>query len=57
MAEERALSELVFYGYPRAREASSPYIHTPGSNPVVRGIPLAVAGSVCVIQFLDIASF
>ncbi len=57
MAEERSSPELMFYGYPRAREVSSPYANTPGSNPVVRGIPLAVAGSVYAIHIPNMASF
>lgn len=54
MDKERYSSKPVFYGYPEVREALSPFTHTPGSNPVVRGIPLAIAGYACVIFIPDV---
>lgn len=39
-----------FIGYPKATEGpKSSYIHEPGSNPVLSGIPLAIAGSAWVV--------
>lgn len=38
-----------FYGYPEPKEGpDTGYTRKPGSNPIVRGIPLAIAGSLCV---------
>ena len=38
-----------FVAYPRAIEGpKTVYSYTPGSNPVLSGIPLAIAGSACV---------
>ena len=42
-----------FYGYPESREGpETGYTSTPGKNPVVRGLPLALIGSASVIPNL-----
>lgn len=41
--------KYAFYGYPEPKEGpDTDYVVKPGSNPVLRGIPLAIAGSACV---------
>ncbi|CAD6566541.1 MAG: hypothetical protein ASARMPRED_009090 [Alectoria sarmentosa] len=46
MAETQAYIKSGYYAYPEAKEGpSAPFSNTPGANPVLRGLPLAVAGS------------
>lgn len=41
--------KVGFYGYPEAKEGpNTAYSNQPASNPVLRGIPLAIAGSLYV---------
>ena len=41
--------KVGYYGYPEAKEGpNTAYSNQPASNPVLRGIPLAIAGSVYV---------
>ena len=52
MAEHQAYIKSGYYGYPPAKEGpKTPFSNTPGANPVLRGLPLAVAGSACVNRF------
>ena len=52
MAETHAAIKSGYYGYPEAKEGPrTPFSHTAGANPVLRGLPLAVAGSACVNSF------
>lgn len=54
MAEHQACIKSGYYGYPEAKEGPrTPFSNTPGANPVLRGLPLAVAGSACVNRFLE----
>ena len=42
-----------YYGHPEAKEGPfTPFKPVPGANPVLRGIPLAIAGSACVLLSL-----
>lgn len=47
MAGKQAPLSSRFRGYPIPREGpDTGYANKPGSNPVLRGIPLGIAGSV-----------
>lgn len=49
MSEARNPIKAGYYGYPEAREGpNTGYTYTPSSNPVLRGVPLAIASSACV---------
>lgn len=49
MAEGLNAIKYKFHGYPEPKEGpDTGYIREAGSNPIVRGIPLAIAGSACV---------
>ena len=40
-----------YAGYPKAEEGpTTEYKSAPTSNPVLRGLPLAIAGSACVVR-------
>ncbi|KAL9012231.1 MAG: hypothetical protein Q9173_002999, partial [Seirophora scorigena] len=47
MESSTRTSQTRFYGYPQPREApeTPPYTAPPANNPVVRGLPLAILGS------------
>ncbi|KAI4197071.1 MAG: hypothetical protein LQ350_006141, partial [Teloschistes chrysophthalmus] len=47
LSKERDLSSQ-FYGYPQPRQApeTPPYVVPSGSNPVLRGLPLAIVGTI-----------
>lgn len=46
MAENEASISSAFRGYPIPKEVpDTGYVTKPGSNPIVRGIPLTIAGS------------
>lgn len=54
MAGTQAQAPLssTFRGYPVPRAGpDTGYVSKPGSNPTLRGIPLAIAGSACVRTF------
>ena len=40
----------IFYGYPQIRQGpeTPPYIAPPSNNPVLRGLPLAIVGTMFV---------
>lgn len=45
MTDAQAPIKSAFYGYPIPKQAAETgYVTKPGSNPVLRGIPLAIAG-------------
>ncbi len=49
MAGPQACIKSGYYDYPEAKQGPKvPFSNTPGANPVLRGLPLAVAGSACV---------
>lgn len=49
MSKARGPIKAGYYGYPEAKEGpDTGYTNTPSSNPVLRGVPLAIAGSACV---------
>ncbi|KAL8824051.1 MAG: hypothetical protein Q9170_008267, partial [Blastenia crenularia] len=47
MAIRNGKSQTQFYGYPQPREApeTAPYTAPPANNPVVRGLPLSIIGT------------
>ena len=54
MAKPQAYVKSGYYGYPEAKQGpTTPFSTTPGTNPVLRGLPLVVAGSACVKNFPD----
>lgn len=51
MSEARNPIKPGYYGYPEAKEGpKTTYSNTPASNPVLRGVPLVIAGSAYVRQ-------
>ena len=45
MMDDQATIKPAFYGYPMPKQAADTgYVVKPGSNPVLRGVPLAIAG-------------
>ena len=53
MAEPHAYIKSGYHAYPEAKQGpKTPFSNTPAANPVLRGLPLVVASSVCVKYFL-----
>ncbi len=53
MERSRGPIKPGYHGYPEAKEGpKTTYKNAPASNPVLRGMPLAVAGSACVNRTL-----
>lgn len=49
MAKDQVPNKPAFYGYPIPKKClDTEYVNKPGSNPVIRGIPLEIAGWACV---------
>lgn len=49
MAGKQASISSAFRGYPVPKESpDTGYVSKPGANPILRGIPLAIAASACV---------
>lgn len=49
MSETRSPIKAGYHGYPEARQGpETGYTYVASSNPVLRGIPLTIAGAACV---------
>lgn len=49
MSETRSPIKAGYHGYPEARQGpDTGYTYVASSNPVLRGIPLTIAGAACV---------
>ena len=50
MSEAQRPIKAGYHAYPEAKEGpETTYLNPPASNPVLRGLPLSIAGSACVL--------